>query len=529
MNEGGGGRSAFVVGAGILISRLVGLLRNTAFAYYFGAGAASDAYNAAFRIPNAVRNLLGEGTLSAAFVPVYSRLLGRGDEAGARAVANAVLGLLFVAVSGLTVAGIAAAPWLTALLAAGFDEPTRELTTRLTRVLFPMTGVMVLSGWCLGIQNSHRRFFWSYASAAMWSIAQIALLLVGGPRAADMQQLALWLAWATLVGAGLQVGAQLPEVLRLLGPFRPTLDRANEGVKQVMRNVVPVVTALGVVQISGLIDLQIASFLPSGAATNISYANTLALLPVSLFGVSVAAASLPEFSRDSGNVALEALRERLRGGWQRILFYVVPSAVVFIVLGDYCVGVLYRAGRFGAEEQRIVHTVLAAYALGLVSFGSVKLLGSAYYALQDYRTPLRASMLSITVSAIAAIGIAVPLRASPYAAAGIAVGSALGSYVNLAVLARGLHRRLGALYTPAMWKGTRRIVVASLVAAIAGVVVRQLHLTLAPDVHVRIAALPVLGAFGVAYLVSAWWMGSAEAARWLRRAPRGRGPVEVER
>lgn len=522
MSEGGGGRSSFVVGAGILISRVVGLLRNTAFAYYFGAGAASDAYNAAFRIPNAVRNLLGEGTLSAAFVPVYSRLLGRDDPQVARALANAILGLLLAAVSVLTLLGVLLAPWLTALLAAGFDAPTRDLTTRLVRVLFPMTGVMVLSGWCLGIQNSHRRFFWSYASAAMWSIAQIALLLVGGPRAADTEQLAVWLAWATLAGSVLQVGAQMPEVLRLAGPLRPSLDRTRDEVRQVLRNVLPVVTALGVVQLSGFVDLQIASFLPAGAATNLTYANTLALLPVSLFGVSVAAASLPEFSRDSGALALDALRERLRAGWQRILFYVVPSAVAFIVLGDYCVGLLYRAGRFGAAEQGIVHAVLAGYALGLVSFASVKLMGSAHYALQDYRTPLRASVASILMSAIAAVGLAVPLRASPYAAAGVAVGSALGSYVNLALLARGLRARLGALYTPAMWQGTRRILLASSCGAVAGVLARLAHEQLAPTVHVRWMGIPVLAVYGVTYLVSAWWMGSAEAARWLRRRPRGR-------
>ncbi|WP_053334547.1 murein biosynthesis integral membrane protein MurJ [Gemmatimonas phototrophica] len=520
MSEAGGGRSAFVVGAGILISRVVGLLRNTAFAYFFGAGAASDAYNAAFKIPNAVRNLLGEGTLSAAFVPVYSRLLGQGDAAAARALANAVLGLLLVAVSLLTLVGIAGAPVLTAVLAPGFDHETQQLATRLTRVLFPMTGVMVLSGWCLGIQNSHRRFFWSYASAALWSVAQIVLLLVWGPRAHDAQQLSLWLAWATLAGALLQVAGQMPEVLRLTGPLRPTLNRAAEGVGQTLRNIVPVVTALGVVQISGFVDLQIASYLPAGAATNITYANTLALLPVSLFGVSVAAASLPEFSRDSGAMALDALRERLRGGWQRILFYVVPSTIVFIVLGDYCVGVLYRAGQFGEAEQRVVHAVLAGYAVGLVSFGSVKLLGSAFYALQDYRTPLRASVASITVSAAAAVAIAVPLRASPYATAGIALASAMGSYVNLAVLARGLRRRLGTLYTPSMWMGTRRILVAALCAAVVGGGARVLHTAFAPTLHVRLAAFPIFAAFAVAYLGSAWWMGSAEAARWLRRAPR---------
>jgi len=522
MSAESGGRAAMVVGAGIFISRIVGLLRNLLFAQYFGAGPASDAYTAAFKIPNAVRNLLGEGTLSASFVPVYSRLLVRGDERASRALAGAILGLLLVAVSVLTIVGIAAAPLLTTLLAAGFDAPTRELTTRLTRVLFPMTGLMVLSGWCLGIQNSHRRFFWSYASAALWSIAQIALLVGWGKHAADMAQLSWWLAWATLVGAALQVAAQLPEVVRLVHPLPVSINTAFEGVTQTLRNVVPVVTALGVVQISSFIDLQIASWLPSGAATNMAYASNIALLPVSLFGVSVAAASLPEFSRESGSLALDALRERLRGGWQRILFYIVPSTIAFTAFGDLCVGILYRGGKFGAAEQAVVHLVLAAFAVGLISFASVKLLSSAYYAMQDYKTPLRASISSIIVSAIASIAIAIPLRASPYASAGIALGTALGSYVNLSILIGGLHKKLGALYTPTMWAGTRRIVIATSVGAAIAFGARYAVFTTMPSVHPRIAGPPILALFGVAYLLVAWWMGSGEAARWLRLAPRVR-------
>ncbi len=520
MSESSDGRAAFVVGAGILISRVVGLLRNTAFAYYLGAGAAADAYNVAFRIPNAVRNLLGEGTLSAAFVPVYSTLLARGDARASRALSNAVLGLLFVAVAVLTLVGILAAPRLTALLAPGFDADAQALTTRLTRVLFPMTGVMVLSGWCLGVQNSHRRFFWSYASAALWSIAQIALLLIGGPRADSATTLVWWLAWATLGGAVLQVLGQLPEVLRLAGPIRPSLDRFAEGVMPTLQNILPVVTALGVVQISSFVDVGIASFLPEGAVSNMHYANTLALLPVSLFGVSVAAASLPEFARESGLSSLDALLERLRGGWQRILFYIVPSAVAFIALGDYCVGILYRAGRFGAAEQQVVYLILAAMAVGLVSFASVRLLVSVYYALQDYRTPLRASIASIFVSAAAAIAIAVPYRESPYATAGIALGSALGSYTNFAILVRGLQRRLGPLYTASMWHASRRIVLAALAAAAVGIGLRMAQVALLPDVHPRTVGIPILAAFGVTYVVAAWFMGSREAARWLRRTPR---------
>jgi putative peptidoglycan lipid II flippase len=312
-------------------------------------------------------------------------------------------------------------------------------------------------------------------------------------------------------------------VYRLVGPLRPTLNRAAEGVLPVLRNVVPVIAALGVTQLSSFVDLSIASFLPAGAASSLMYANQLALLPVSIFGVSVAASSLPEFSRDTGSENFDALRERLRSGWLRILFYVVPSAAVFIALGDYCIGILIRAGKFGANEQFVTHWVLAGYAIGLVSFGSVKLLSSAYYALQDYRTPLRASMASIVLSAVVAGSLALALRDSRLAAAGISLGAALGSYLNLALLLRGLRARLGSLYTAAMWTGTQRIVVATAAAVVVGLALRALQHSVWPTVHPRLAGPPILGAFGLTYLMVAWSLGSAEAARWLRLRPRGRG------
>jgi putative peptidoglycan lipid II flippase len=515
--EASGSRSATAVFSGILISRLLGLVRITLFARYFGNGAYADVFNAAFKIPNAVRNLLGEGTLSASFVPVYSRLLARSDHDGAKALASAVLGFLLAGVSLLTLIGIAAAPVLTALLAPGFDAERAELTTRLTRVLFPMTGLMVVSGWCLGVQNSHRRFFWSYASAALWSLAQIVMLLWWGRAATSLAELAWWLAWATLAGSVLQVGAQLPEVVRLVGALRPTLDRHADGVRETLRNVGPVVLALGVVQISSLIDLQSASYLPEGAVSSISYASLIALLPVSLFGVSVAASSLPEFSRDAGNDREAALLERLRGGWQRILFYIVPCAVVFLAYGDLCVGILLRNGRFGAADQQVVRLVLAGSAIGLVSFSSVKLLASAYYALKDYRTPLRASLSSLVVSAITAIALAFAFRKVPWAAAAITLGSAIGSFTNLSVLVRGLHTRLGPLYTETMWTGTRRIVIAALVAMLVAFPLRWWLRAL----HPLLSGPPTLAMFGVSYLLLAWGMGSREASRLLRLTPRG--------
>ena len=527
------GRAAGLVAAGIMVSRLFGLLRTWAFARYLGVDVAYDAYTTAVRIPNFVRALLGEGAISASFIPVYSAALARGESREARALAGALLGILLAAVSVLTLVGILAAPALVSLFAGGMSAETEALAVRLTRVMFPMTGLMVLSGWCLGIQNSHRRFFMSYASAALWSVAQIVLLfgwggaggeadapaLFGlGERIQDTTRLAWWLAWATLAGAVLQIAAQLPEVIALVRPMRITLDRNAPGVRAILSNFVPVVVALSAVQISGFIDLRIASHLPAGAIGSMTYASQLYTLPVSVFGLAVAASSLPDFSRDS-LLAQEVLLERLRAGWVRILFYIIPCTVVFILFGDLVITLLLQSGRFDESDTVTVHRILAAYAIGLVGFSSVKLLASAHYAFNDYRTPLRASVVAIVTSAALALALALPLRHSLLGAAGIALGSAIGSYVNVAVLAGGLRRRLGPLYTGAMWRGTLRVLGATLAAAAAAWLIRG-WLTTADALPERarnhLVAVGTLVVFGGIFIVVAYAAGSPEAARWLR-------------
>lgn len=527
------GRAAGFVAAGIMVSRVFGLVRTWAVARYLGVGPANDAYTAAVRIPNLVRALLGEGAISASFIPVYSAALERDDPKAARALAGALLGILLAAVSVLTLLGIVLAPALVSLFAGGLERETEELAVRLTRVMFPMTGLMVLSGWCLGIQNSHRRFFMSYASAALWSLAQIVLLFgwggVGGDadspalfglgeRIQDTTRLAWWLAWATLAGAALQIGAQVPQVIALVRPMRITLDRNNPGVRATLRNFVPVVVALSAVQISGFIDLRIASELPAGAIASITFATQLYTLPVSLFGLSVAAASLPDFSRDS-LLAREVLLGRLQSGWVRILFYIIPCTVVFVLFGDLVITLLLQSGRFSESDTQVVHRILAAYAVGLIGFSSVKLLASAHYAFSDYRTPLRASIIAIVTSAVLALALALPLRNSLIGAAGLALGSALGSYVNLALLAAGLRRRLGPLYTPAMWRGTLRVIGATTAAAVAGWAAREwltVGATLPERMRGYVIALGTLAVFGGIFLVVAYAAGSQEAARWLR-------------
>src|ERR1700682_1845327 len=248
------GRLAFLGAAGILLSRLVGLVRLRVFSHYFGLRSdAADAFNAAFRIPNFLQNLFGEGALSASFIPVYARLLAEGDEEEAGKVAGAVGGLLTLLVSLLCLCGVLITPWLIDIIAPGFAGAKRELTITLVRIFFPGAGLLVLSAWCLGILNSHHRFFISYTAPVAWNLAIIAALILFGRRV-DLFPLAEVTAWGSVIGSGLQFGVQLPTVLRLVKHLRPVIDIANAHVKEVVHNFFPVFMSRGVVQISAFVD-----------------------------------------------------------------------------------------------------------------------------------------------------------------------------------------------------------------------------------------------------------------------------------
>src|SRR5262245_43048186 len=196
-------RPAALVAAGILLSRIIGLVRERVFGYYFGVTPEADAFKAAFRIPNALQNLFGEGVLSASFIPVYANLMARGDEEEARRTAGGVAALLALATSILVLAGVLATPLLITLIAGGFTGEKRELTIRLVRILFPGAGLLVLSAWCLGVLNSHRRFFLSYAAPVMWNLAMIGTLWGFGGRY-EQYPLAAILAWGSVAGSALQ-------------------------------------------------------------------------------------------------------------------------------------------------------------------------------------------------------------------------------------------------------------------------------------------------------------------------------------
>ena len=295
------GRHASLVAAGILASRIAGLVRQRVFGYYFGLSDAADAFNAAFRIPNFLQNLFGEGVLSASFIPVYARLVAEGDEEESGRVAGAVGAMLALATSVLVLVGVLATPYLIYAIAPGFHGAKRELTIRLVRILFPGAGLLVCSAWCLGILNSHRKFFLSYTAPVMWNAAMIATLVIYG--GLEQSALAVNLAWGSVIGSGLQFGVQLPVVLRLARHVRVRLDTRAGHVREVMRNFAPVFVSRGVVQISGYVDQLLASKLGEGAVAGLTNAQSINTLPVSLFGMAVSAAELPAMSSALGDQA----------------------------------------------------------------------------------------------------------------------------------------------------------------------------------------------------------------------------------
>ena len=509
-----------MVAAGILLSRIIGLVRNRVFAHYFGTSDAADAFNAAFRIPNFLQNLFGEGVLSASFIPVYASLRARDRERDASAVAAAVATLLALSVSLLVLAGILLAPWLIDLIAPGFEGEKRAATIRLVRIFFPGAGLLVLSAWCLGILNSHRRFFLSYAAPVVWNLAIIGALVGFGSRFADYP-LAEIAAWGSVVGSLAQFAVQLPTVLRLRGAAVPT-GLGSRAVRAILANFWPVFLGRGVVQISAYVDTLLASLLPTGAVAGVAYAQVLYTLPVSLFGMSVSAAELPEMSSAAGEAAARAaaLRERLARGLRQIAFFVVPSAVVFLALGDVVTAALYQTGEFTRAMALYVWAILAGSAVGLLPATLARLYASTYYALHDTRTPLRFAVLRVALGL--GLGYLFAVHLPPelgldrrWGAAGLTLASALAGWVEYLLLKRALRVRIGSASLPAgflarIWAG----------AALAGGAAWLLRGAV-PVQHPVIGAIFLLGTFGAVYLGTTFAAGVPEArvaaARILRR------------
>lgn len=559
-----------LVAAGILLSRLAGLVREQALYFAFGLTGAADAFRAAMRIPNLLQNLLGEGALSASFIPVYARLVAEGDEEEASRLAGAVVTLLALLTAVLVLFGVLLAGPLVSLL-TDFEADQRwaavqesigaaagaapadggidryELAVDLTRITTVGLGFLVLSAWCLGVLNAHRRFFLSYVAPVIWNVVQIAavaLMVVLGSGLAD---LAVGVAWAVVVGSVAQFAVQLPEVRRLAPHLRPNLSGSGP-LRQVLRRFGPAVGGRGVVQLSSYVDTVLATFLVTGALAALTLALPLYLLPISVFGFSVAAAELAEMSRSSSDTA--AVARRLRSGLRRTVLPAGFVTVAYLTAGGPIVGALYTwlpdvlgRGATSSDDTATLAVILAGFALALPAAITARVTQNTLYALGDVRGPARIAVIRLVVAAVASVVLMLQLdwlyivdgtvqgwdqfpHLPPWervpasvragggpthlGALGLALGSALASWTEWFLLRRRLGRHLERPVRSG-WAGP---VTAAALAAAAAMVLAQLALRWVP----RPVDTPLVLGAGLAVYVAALRQAGIPQGR------RGRGP-----
>jgi putative peptidoglycan lipid II flippase len=350
------------------------------------------------------------------------------------------------------------------------------------------------------VLNTHRRFFLAYAAPAVWNIAGIAGLVAAGtwlvspglPTTVVLTRLALALAWGTVAGSVLQVAVQLPACWRLLHGLPVRWSLSTDGVRDVLVAWLPVVLGAGVAQISALIDTLLGTLAGEGGASSLQYAQLLQILPISLFGTSVAAVSLPELSRDAqGTTPNDQLRARIAVGFRRIVFFILPSSLAFTALAPVMVRPLFQTGRFAAADTELVGGVLAAYGVGLLGQACVKLFQSGFYALRDTRTPVKIASASLAVSSVLAY-----LLMRRFGPAGIALGSSVGAWMNVVLHLKDLDARVGSVLRRDDWRTGAVALGAALLAAAAALGVAALAAGAAPLPR----ALAVLGIFGVVYV-----------------------------
>ncbi len=547
------------VGAGILASRILGLVRDAVIAGLQGVGALPDVVTAAFRAPNALQNLLGDQALSASFIPVYSRMVEQGRRREAGALAGAVFGLLFVAMAAVSLLGVILAPWWVRLLLPGFAGDAAavaagtavtdrlELTISAVRISFPMAAAITLSAWCLGVLNSHRRFLLPYIAPCFWNAAIIGWVWYVATRTSGgegdrIEALALAACWGGLGGGLLQFAVQLPSVWRVTGGLRPSLSLRVPGVRKTLARLGPAIAGRGVVQLGGYVDLLLASLLAVGAPAALGFGQRLYLLPISLFGVSVAAAELPELARLRGNrrQRTENAATRTMRSLQAMSFLVVPTFVGYLALGFGIVGAIYRRGEFEIVDNWLVFLILAAYSLGLLASSASRLLQSVFFSLGDTRSPAAIAVARLVLAAGVGFVLMTLLDrltvddALPAAwlgeipdggqtlrlgAVGLALGAAVGSWFELTRLLGRLRRR--DVPVPSPWRAWRR----HLPVAVLCLVPWAATQTLVPGPTWIAGLVPVLG-FAVTYLVAAHLLGVPEARalhRWLTETWRRQG------
>jgi putative peptidoglycan lipid II flippase len=446
-------RSAGVVSVAVFMSRVTGLLRESVMAKLFGAGLIYDAYMLGFRIPNLTRDLFAEGALSSAFVPTFSEYLSQRSKEEAARLANLVATALIIVVGAVCAAGMIFAPALVHLLAPGFAAvPGKfELAVRMTRIMFPFLLLVALAAQAMGVLNACNYFGVPAMASTFFNIGSVGFGVVLGVWLGPLLHLTRieGMAIGVVLGGALQLVWQLPSLHRLGFRFHAALDWSDPGLQRILRLMVPAILGNAAVQINVMVNTNFASSISDpirgldGPVSWLSYAFRFMQLPLGLFGVAMASATLPSIARSVARGEMDEFRRTLSNSLGTVFLLTIPSSVGLIVLGKSIIGAIYQGGRFQLYDTQQTAVALSYYAIGLMGYAALKVLSPAFYALNDARTPMLVSLGSILVNYTAA---STMIKFAGLGHAGLALSTSAVALFGFVVLFAVLRKRIGGVY-----------------------------------------------------------------------------------
>jgi len=461
-------RSAGVVSISVLASRISGLVREIVMARLFGAGQAYDAFLLGFRIPNLTRDLFAEGALSSAFVPTFTHYLGSKSKQEAAALANLVATAIVIVVGGICALGMIFSPELVGLLAPGFAQvPGKfELAVTLTRIMFPFLLLVALAAQAMGMLNACDQFAVPALSSTFFNIGSVVFGVLLGYWAGPMLGFStiVGMALGVVLGGALQLVWQLPSLYRAGLTPRPQLNWSHPGLQQILRLMGPAILGNAAVQINVMVNTNFASRIadpvtgPDGPVSWLGYAFRFMQLPLGLFGVAIASATLPSISLSASTGKIDEFRQTLSRSLGMVFLLTVPSSVGLAVLGQVMIGAIYEGGKFRAYDTQQTALALTFYAVGLAGYSALKVLAPAFYALDDARTPMLVSLASIAINYAVAASMT---RSGLLGHAGLALATSAVALFGFVALFLVLRQRIGGIHGRRLARSVIQILLAS--------------------------------------------------------------------
>jgi len=499
-------RAAGIVGAATMVSRVFGLVRDMVIAAFFGASWMTDAFWVAFRIPNMLRRLLGEGSLTVSFVPVFTEYLEKKTKEQALELAYNAVTLLSIILAVISVLGIILSPLIVGLIAPGFiSEPKQfALAVFLNRLMFPYIFFIALVALCMGILNSFRHFTAPALSPVLLNVAMIGAAFFLRPFFAEpITSLAI----GVLIGGVLQLAMQWPFLLKFGVRLKFRLNLKHPGIKQIGLLMMPAILGAGVSTINVFVGTILASLLPGGSVTYLFYADRIMELPLGIFAIAIGTATLPSFSKHVAAGNMDELKSGISFSLRLMLFLTVPAMAALMALNLPIISVLFQRGAFDVPSAVYTGQALFCYALGLWAFSVLRVFVSSFYSLQDSKWPMKAAVIALIVNVIASLILMYPLKHN-----GIALASSIAATANVLVLTSVLKRKIGKFLDRAFYHSVFKIILSSVLMLFAiGVIEYVIPWNTHAGFKARLLYLSVAVTAGAAtFFISAYLLKSPE-------------------